>query len=104
MLSSAQIRRELLAGLLPALGFGARLTLDDRRLHVCGVRGEYAIHLGSGAAFHSSGRHICIVPDGRPKTIALPFEGDETLALILSKAMLLLRDDEILDPVILRQL
>ena len=104
LVSSAQIRRELLAGLLPALGCGDKLTLDDRHLQVRGVKGEYAIHLGSGAAFHRSGRHICIVPDGTPKSIALPFEGDETLALILSKAVLLLRDDEILDPVILRQL
>ena len=69
-----------------------------------GVRGAYAIHLGSGAVFHESGRHICIVPDGAPKKLVLPYEGDETLALIMSKAMLLLRDDEIVDPVITCQL
>ena len=52
----------------------------------------------------ADGRHICIVPDGSPKKLALPFEGDDALAKILSKAMLLSRDDEITDPVILRQL
>ena len=102
--ANAAIRRELLARLLPALNFGERLRLDDRRLHVKGVRGAYAIHLGSGAVFHESGRHICIVPDGAPKKLVLPYEGDETLALIMSKAMLLLRDDEIVDPVITCQL
>jgi hypothetical protein len=102
--ANAQVRRELLARLLPALGVGERLKLDDRRLHVRGVRGAYAIHLGSGAVFHESGRHICIVPAGAPKKLALPYEGDETLALIVSKAMLLLRDDKIADPVILGQL
>jgi hypothetical protein len=34
----------------------------------------------------------------------LPFEGDRTLSIILSKAMLLAADDKITDPVILRQL
>ena len=102
--ANAGIRRELLARLLPALGAGDRLRLDDRRLHVRGVRGSYAIHLGSGAVFRESGRHICIVPDGAPKKLMLPYEGDETLALIVSKAMLLLHDDEIADPVISRQL
>jgi hypothetical protein len=73
-------------------------------LQVRGVKGEYRVHLGSGAAFRADGRHICIVPDGAPKKLALPYEGDDTLALILSKAMLLLRDDKITDPVILGQI
>ena len=36
--------------------------------------------------------------------IWLPFEGDRTLSIILSKAVLLAADDEITDPVILAQL
>ncbi|MEV0255888.1 hypothetical protein AB0H82_16700 [Streptomyces sp. NPDC050732] len=34
----------------------------------------------------------------------LPFEGGRTLAVILSKAMMLARDDEITDPTILSRL
>jgi hypothetical protein len=34
----------------------------------------------------------------------LPFEGDEVLSAILSKALLLAADDKITDPTILRQL
>jgi hypothetical protein len=36
--------------------------------------------------------------------IWLAFEGDRTLSIILSKALLLAADDKITDPVILRQL
>ncbi|MGH3265061.1 MAG: hypothetical protein ACRDNS_24065 [Trebonia sp.] len=36
--------------------------------------------------------------------IYLPFEGDLTLSVIVSKAMLLARDEKITDPAILRQL
>jgi hypothetical protein len=102
--ANGQIRREILARALPALGLGDSMSLDDRHLCVKGARGEYRVHLGSGAAFRADGQHICIVPDGVPKKLALPYEGDDTLALILSKAILLLRDDKITDPVILRQL
>jgi len=34
----------------------------------------------------------------------LPFEGDRTLSIIISKALLLAADDKITDPVILNQL
>lgn len=101
---NAEMRRALLERLLPALQIKQRLSLDDRFLSVKGARGEYRIHLGSGAAFRADGAHICIVPDGAPKKLVLPYEGDEILALVLSKALLLSRDDKISDPVILRQL
>ena len=102
--ANAETRRDLLTRLLPGLALKGRLSLDDRFVLVKGVRGAYRIHLGSAAAFRADGQHICIVPDGPPKKLALPFEGDDILAKILSKAMLLLHDDKIVDPVILRQL
>jgi len=66
---------------------------------------EYEIHLGSGACSRG-GRHICIVPKSSTEgdKIWLPFEGDRTLSIIISKALLLAADDKITDPVILRQL
>jgi hypothetical protein len=56
-------------------------------------------------------QHLCIVPGrglaekSRPTDkLFLPFEGDMTLSVILSKAFLLVDDDKIRDPTILRQI
>ncbi len=43
-------------------------------------------------------------PGEGPDLGYLPFEGDLTLSVIVSKAMLLARDENITDPAILRQL
>lgn len=53
--------------------------------------------------------YLCIVPDAsmlrtRSGTIHLPFEGDRTLSIILSKAFLLAGDDEIRDATIVQQI
>lgn len=53
-------------------------------------------------------QYLCIVADAsaraRMPEVYLPFEGDATLSIILSKAFLLANDEVIKDPVILRQL
>lgn len=55
-----------------------------------------------------NGSYLCIVPDGRTlgrdTGVTLPFEGDDTLGVIISKAMLLARDDEITEPSIASQI
>ncbi|WP_170330082.1 DUF7737 domain-containing protein [Ruegeria arenilitoris] len=80
-------------------------SLDDMHLRVQGKRQAYLIHLGSAAVLlEDSRKHVCIVPDGKPKKVALPFEGDATLSTILSKAFLLADDDKITDPVIFNQI
>ena len=69
------------------------------------VRGErrtYKIHLGSGnILMEPNDQYLCIVPDSRSKAkqddLFLPFEGDNTLSIILSKAMLLAEDGKIKD-------
>jgi hypothetical protein len=78
------------------------------------VRGRlrtYRIHLGSANVMVEPGsRHLCIVAGGgrrlpgEPDYVWLPFEGDDTLSLILSKAMLLARDDAITDASIRAQI
>jgi hypothetical protein len=95
----------MLERIVPRLKIAAKLKLEDRYLVVQGTRQEYAIHLGSGACSRDA-RHICIVPKSSTAgdKIWLPFEGDRTLSIILSKALLLAADDEITDPVILGQL
>ncbi|MFI8452400.1 DUF7737 domain-containing protein, partial [Streptomyces erythrochromogenes] len=79
-------------------------------LHVRGELHTYKIHLGSGNILMSpNDQYLCIVPGGSGAAGAadpgyLPFEGDRTLAVILSKAMLLAKDTEITDPTITSQL
>ena len=90
---------------MPRLKIASKLKLEDRYLTVQGTRHAYQIHLGSGAVSRG-GRHICIVPNSTAEgdKIWLPFEGDRTLSIIISKALLLAADNKITDPVILRQL
>ncbi|TDC76336.1 DUF4132 domain-containing protein [Streptomyces hainanensis] len=106
--ATAQTRRALLERLVPRLAIADRCTLDGRFLLVKGDRHTYRIHLGSGNVLLSpSDRYLCIVPKsaGTAQPAGyLPYEGDHTLAVILSKAMLLARDTEITDRTILSQL
>ena len=107
--ATAQTRRELLLRLLPRLAVGARATVDGRFLVVRGDLHTYKIHLGSGNVLMSTNdAYLCIVPDRgaakRTDGLYLPFEGDTMLAVILSKAMLLAKDNQISDPTITAQL
>jgi hypothetical protein len=105
---TAQLRRELLARLLPKLKIRDCCSLSDRNLIVSGELNTYHIHLGSGNIMMEPGsRYLCIVPD-RLKTdrdkVLLPFEGDPLLSIILSKAFLLADDRAITDPSIISQI
>ena len=111
--ATALMRREILEGLLPKLKIRERTKIEDKFLVVRGDRAIYKIHLGSGNVMMEPGsRYLCIVPgrnvdasgERAPHRIFLPFEGDNTLAIILSKAFLLAEDSKITDPTILRQL
>jgi hypothetical protein len=65
------------------------------------------IHLGSAnILIEPDDRYLCIVPanSARTRRVMLPFDGDEVLSVILSKAMLLANNDTITEPTILRQL
>jgi hypothetical protein len=100
------LRKTFLESLLPSLSIAESCHIAGDWLIVDGKRATYRIHLGSGASrLAASGRHLCIVPSaGEDGLGLLPFEGDATTTLILSKAMLLAQDDRIDDPSILSQL
>jgi hypothetical protein len=55
-------------------------------------------------------QYLCIVPSRRDESgqssaqVFLPFEGDRTLSVILSKAFMLAADDTIKDPSITAQI
>ncbi|HEX2642214.1 MAG TPA: DUF4132 domain-containing protein, partial [Thermoanaerobaculia bacterium] len=107
--ASAQIRRDVLERLVPRLKIAGRCTLTDRFLVVRGDLRTYRIHLGSGnILMEPNDQYLCIVRDSQPsrnaETMVLPFEGDTTLSLILSKAFLLADDARITDTTILRQI
>jgi hypothetical protein len=85
--------------------------MEDRFLIVQGDVRTYRIHLGSGnILMEPNDQYLCIVPTRAPTTgnpgtkLFLPFEGDRTLAIILSKALLLAEDTKISDPTILHQI
>ena len=105
----AAARKEILERLVPRLKIADRCRFTDRFLVVRGERRTYKIHLGSGnILMEPNDEYLCIVPDSRaraaPDDLFLPFEGDSTLSIIISKAILLAADNKIKDPTISRQI
>lgn len=107
--TSAEMRKQLLARLLPRLAIADRCTLSGRFLVVRGDLRTYKIHLSSGnILMEPNDQYLCIVPKQSTGESAgqlfLPFEGDTMLAIILSKAFLLADDIHIKDPTITSQI
>jgi hypothetical protein len=104
---SGKSRHAVLADILPGLAIASRCRLEERYLVVEGKLRSYRIHLGSGnIQMEPNSQYLCIVPDHvkAGARVRLPFEGDATLAVILSKAFLLTADDEIKDASIRQQI
>ncbi len=106
---SSKTRKQVLETLVPRLKIAERCKLTDKFLIVRGEIRTYKIHLGSGnILMEPNDQYLCIVPSrksgelGKDK-LFVPFEGDQTLAIILSKAFLLAEDKKITDPTITRQ-
>jgi hypothetical protein len=107
--ATAQTRKAVLERLLPKLKIAGRCSLEGRFLKVQGKLRTYKIHLGSGnIPMEPNDQYLCIVPDRRAnnasENVLLPFEGDNVLSIILSKAFLLAADEHIADSTITRQL
>jgi hypothetical protein len=106
---TATTRKQVLERLVPRLKIADRCSFSERFLIVRGQKRTYKIHLGSGnVLMEPNDQYLCIVPDSRSKSkqddLYLPFEGDGTLSIILSKALLLADDAKIKDPTIARQI
>ena len=106
--ATASTRKAILAKLLPRLKIAGQCTLEERFLEVKGRLRTYKIHLGSSNILMApSDQYLCIVAKqataGREE-VFLPFEGDNMLSVILSKAFLLAADDKITDPTIMSQI
>jgi hypothetical protein len=107
---SSRTRKQVLQTLLPRLKIAGRCSLTDKFLVVRGDMRTYKIHLGSAnILMEPNDQYLCIVPSrgsgnmGKDR-LFIPFEGDQTLAIILSKAFLLAEDKNITDPTITRQI
>ena len=103
-----QRRGELVQTLLAELGL-PNVTVDGHFARIQGRRADYRVHLGSGAIHIEPGNHLCIVPASwgtNADGLFLPFadEGDRQVSIVLSKILLLARDDQITDPTILAQI
>ncbi|HAV61916.1 MAG TPA: hypothetical protein DCY13_06085, partial [Verrucomicrobiales bacterium] len=106
--ATARTRKEVLERLVLRLKIAKQCSFEDKFLVVKGSVRTYKIHLGSGnILMEPNDQYLCIVPgqgkaeDGK---LQLPFEGDRTLSIIISKAFLLAADDKIKDPTILSQI
>jgi hypothetical protein len=107
--ATAQTRKAVLEGLVPRLRIAERTSFADKFLIVRGELRTYKIHLGSGNILMSpNDQYLCIVPKPSDAAAAdkvfLPFEGDNLLSIILSKAFLLAGDAKIKDPTIVSQI
>lgn len=107
---TALTRMQTLEQILPRLEIADQCRLESRFLVVEGKLRTYKIHLGSSNILMSpDDRYLCIVQkrgSGTKRTdnLYLPFEGDNTLSLILTRAFLLAEDDKIKDTTIVNQI
>lgn len=105
----AKTRKIILERLLPRLKISKVATIKDKFLIVQGKLRTYKIHIGStNILMEPNDQYLCIVPDRSKRegtdNLFLPFEGDNGLSVIISKAILLSADDAITDPSITRQI
>ena len=104
---TGKTRRAVLEDLLPGLAIAPCCRLEERYLVVKGKLRTYRIHLGSGnIQMEPNSQYLCIVQDRTVarKNVRLPFEGDDTLSVIISKAFMLADDDKIKDASIRSQI
>jgi hypothetical protein len=107
--ATAETRKALLEKLIPRLNIASRCKLEGRFLKVRGDLRSYKIHLGSSnILMEPNDQYLCIVPGQSSEAfngkVFLPFEGDRTLSVILSKAFLLAEDTKIKDTTITSQI
>ena len=83
------------------------VQLSEKHVTIDGKLANYNINLGSGVVHKQPGGAICIIPvhSQQRGRIFLPFaDNDPKTAEIVSKVILLARDEQIKDPTILEQI
>lgn len=106
----AKTRKTILEQLLPRLTkIRDKAKIDGKFLTVKGKLRTYKIHIGSGnILMEPNDQYLCIVParssGSATDRVFIPFEGDQGLSIVLSKAFLLAEDDKITDSTITSQI
>ncbi|WP_435743369.1 DUF5724 domain-containing protein [Microbacterium sp. PMB16] len=104
--SSIEMRRRLVDETCRLLGL-ENVEVDGQHARVKGALGTYSVHLGSGTVHRIPGNTLFIIPVSAQHRgrIFLPFvDDDPRTAEIVSKVVMLSRDDKINDPTILSQI
>jgi hypothetical protein len=104
--STVEMRANLLRETCQLLNL-KNVKIKDSRVLIQGELSEYSVHLGSGIVHRMPGGSICLVPvhSQHRGRLFLPFADDDPrTAEVVSKTLMLARDDEITDPIILEQL
>jgi len=105
----AKTRKLILENLIPKLKIKDIASIERNFLKIKGKIRTYKIHIGStNILMEPNDQYLCIVAsrskDKNISNIFLPFEGDQGISLILSKAFLLADDDKITDTTIISQI
>ncbi len=105
----AKTRKQVLERIIPRLKIAKQCEITDKFVVVKGSIRTYKIHIGSGnILMEPNDQYLCIVPDRKADDVGskvfLPFEGDNVLSIIISKAFLLAEDSKITDSTIISQL
>lgn len=104
--STIEMRANLVRATSQLLQLG-NVSVDGHHVKIDGTRGSYSVHLGSANCHVVPGRALFIVPvhSQHRGRLFLPFADDDPkTAEVLSKTLLLARDDEIKDPSIIKQI
>ncbi len=104
--SSLEMRARLVEETADLLGL-RNVETTGHHARIRGGLGSYSVHLGSGVVHLVPGNAICIIPVSAQHRgrIFLPFADDDPrTAEVISKVVLLARDDKISDPTILEQI
>ncbi len=104
--STTEMRAALLEETLRLLKI-KNVKLEKNLALIEGQIGRYSVHLGSAVVHQQPGGAICLVavPNQARGRIFLPFaDSDPRTAEVIAKVILLAKDSEIQDPILLRQL
>ncbi len=83
------------------------VKIEGHHAHIKGHFGEYSVHLGSAVTHMKPGKYLSILPvhSQHRGRLFLPFvDDDPRSAELMSKILLLAKDKEIKDPMVLKQI
>ena len=104
--STVELRTALLRETVQLLRL-TNVRIQPPHVHIRGTRAEYSVHIGSATTHMLPGGALFIVPvhSQHRGRIFLPFADDDPkTAELLSKVLLLARDEDIKDPNLLDQI